>query len=528
MSGTRSFVAALPLLAAALHGCSVGTTQQLSCSTLKSEADIQRTDAATMDILLNQKSAAGGELIIEFRKNDILAKPSHQKKCSFFLEPVEASSTQATVWTASHCLDLSIDSKYRLRFYLDSSSGYAEVPVEFEQVARAEAFRKRISNKTPEQQRALLQALSPTEVDYSQSKNGTDICLNSFKSGYGWSKFHQPVPDQNQIACFMYHDLALVKFSITESSTAAQKLLVEKMIKKARTFEKSNIAHPTAILKRGEEERTMLDFRKSWIATYRTYTELRAHTGFAKFAKERVTACAESGEESESKACQENRSLQQDLRESGFGDLAALLTQEGINLYEESYKNIIPEISKHWKFYSNATITWNGQNVSPYSQFNILTNYSWNGGRHHSYSSIPLMAFVGNDWGTVTDPHSRDVRARAGAATYHWLEDGSEMFIYSIIPKKQTEANLSKGYGQLYLKPGDSGTLVLADGLPMAVLATVDGDKTSGGSSVLPLPEIGEEEPEALSSVSIAGASAEASAIVSSNSVKSSQSSCVN
>jgi hypothetical protein len=303
---------------------------------------------------------------------------------------------------------------------------------------------------------------------------------------------------------------------------------VEKMIEKARMFEKSNIAHPTAILKRGDEERTMLDFRKSWIATYRTYTKLRAHTGFAKFANERVTACAESGEEFESKACQENRSLEEDLRESGFEDLAGLLTNEGINSYQESYKNIIPEISKHWKFYSNATITWNGQSVRPYSQFNILTNYSWNGGRHHSYSSIPLMGFVGIDWGTVTDPYSGDVRARVGAATYHWLKDGSEMFIYSIIPKKQTEANLSKGYGQLSLQPGDSGTLILGDGLPMAVLSNVDGEKTSGGSSVLPLPEIGENDSAAVSSVSVTGASAEASAIVSSASIKSSQRGCVN
>lgn len=527
MSGIRCFVTALPLISAMIHGCSSGIPQNLACSTIKSDAQINRTDAATMDILLNQKSAAGGELIIEFRKDDVLGKPSHQKKCSFFLEPIEASKTEATVWTASHCLDLSIDSKYRLRFYLDSTSGYAEIPVEFDQATKANAFRQRIASKSPEQQRTLLQALRPTEINYSVSKNGTDICRNSFKTGYGWSKFHQPIPDQNQIACFMYHDLALVRFSISEGASEAQKVLIEKMIEKARTFEKSNIAHPTALLKRGEEEQIMLDFRKSWIATYRTYTELRAHTGFAKFAEERVTECTAS-EGQNSISCQENMTLRDDLRESGFSALAELLTSEGITSYAENYKKIIPEISRHWKFYSNATISWNGQNVRPYSQFNILTNYSWNGGRHHSYSSIPLMGFVGLDWGTVTDPYSGDVRARTGAATYHWLEDGSEMFIYSIIPKQQTQENLRKGYGQLSLKPGDSGTLILADGLPMAVLATVDGEKTSGGSSILPLPEIGEEEPEAVSSVSVLGASAEANAIVSASSAQSSQSSCVN
>jgi hypothetical protein len=89
------------------------------------------------------------------------------------------------------------------------------------------------------------------------------------------------------------------------------------------------------------------------------------------------------------------------------------------------------------------------------------------------------------------------------------------MFIYAIIPKKQTQENLTKGFGQLSLKPGDSGTLILADGLPMAVLATVDGEKTSGGSSVLPLPDISDDiEAISVSNVNSTGASAEAQAIV--------------
>ena len=68
------------------------------------------------------------------------------------------------------------------------------------------------------------------------------------------------------------------------------------------------------------------------------------------------------------------------------------------------------------------------------------------------------------------------------------------MFIYAIFLKTQSLENLNKGYAQLRLRPGDSGSMILAGGLPIAVLATVDGEKTSGGAAVLPLPEINSDE----------------------------------
>lgn len=41
---------------------------------------------------------------------------------------------------------------------------------------------------------------------------------------------------------------------------------------------------------------------------------------------------------------------------------------------------------------------------------------------------------------------------------------------------------------------GDSGSIVLLDGVPIATLYSVDGEETSGGSGLLPLPELTEDE----------------------------------
>ena len=510
MTQSGNFGFALPLILS-LSACSSGTPLGTICSTTKSEAVIEKNDAATMNVLLDQKAAPGGALVIEFRKQDIIKAPSHQKKCSFFLEPSD-SNNEATIWTASHCLDLSIDSKYRLQFYIDKATGYLEVPVEFDQLKQIDALRKRIAEQAPEKQRLLLSALKPTEIDYSASKNATDICLNSFTTGYGWSKFHQPEQGKNQIACFLYHNLAIVTFKVSDAASLEQKQIVEQMLAKARRFDTSNIAHPNAILKRNDVERTMLNFRTEWLQTYKKYTTLRAQTGFAEFAKSLLSQCNQAPDAA---ACKDLASHREVLSSAGLAELVPLLSEAGMAEYEANYAAIIPKISALWKYYNNAVITVNGTAVQPYSQFNILTNFSWNGGQHFSYSTIPLMGFVGLNWGTVTDPYSNDVRARAGVATYHWLNDGSEMFIYGIIPKKQTQENLNLGYGQLTLTPGDSGTFVLADGLPMAVLATVDGEKTSGGSSVLPLPEISDDatlEPSSQDGA-VTGASAEATGI---------------
>jgi hypothetical protein len=85
-------------------------------------------------------------------------------------------------------------------------------------------------------------------------------------------------------------------------------------------------------------------------------------------------------------------------------------------------------------------------------------------------------------------------RDRVGAATYDWNHLKNEKFFYTILPKEQTTANLQIGFGQLRLHPGDSGSMILAGGLPIAVLSTVDGEKTSGGASVLALPANVESE----------------------------------
>jgi hypothetical protein len=53
------------------------------------------------------------------------------------------------------------------------------------------------------------------------------------------------------------------------------------------------------------------------------------------------------------------------------------------------------------------------------------------------------------------------------------------------------------------LQPGDSGTVALIGNMPIGVVSTVNGKETSGGTSVLPLPEY---DANAEETVSVGGA----------------------
>jgi hypothetical protein len=301
------------------------------------------------------------------------------------------------------------------------------------------------------------------------------------------------------------------------------------MLKKAHAFDEASVTYPNANIISNGQSISMGEFRKKWLDSYRTYTTLKDKTGFARFAREKIDACVTSTDEHRQALCEQVDKMRAILTSSGFEEYAHLLTVEGNSNLDNQLLTVVPQISELWKQYTHGIVTENNQAVQRFKEFNLVTNYSWNGGQVSSFSAIPLMGFVGLGWGTTTDRWSDEERSRVGAATYHWTEGGLEKFIYAIIPKQQTTLNLSKGYGQLRLTPGDSGSLILADGLPMAVLATVDGEKTSGGSAVLPLPEIGNESAGAIpESENSHGASIESNAIASANSRKPDEDFCLN
>jgi hypothetical protein len=76
----------------------------------------------------------------------------------------------------------------------------------------------------------------------------------------------------------------------------------------------------------------------------------------------------------------------------------------------------------------------------------------------------------------------------------HWLSGKSELNTFL--------ANIDSSAQALFLAKGDSGSMLSIFGvIPAALLSTVDGEKTSGGATLTPLPTVGSEEIEATAPV---------------------------
>jgi hypothetical protein len=475
-----------PLCALASASCSNPNGAANLCSSVKAESYTRPMSSAQLASALVQRDAPGGEIVVEFRKDDLLGPPTHSKSCAFFLEPSGANSEGGSLWTAAHCLDLSRDSKYRLRFFVDMATGYVEVPVEIESLKKVQQLRTNISNLlSDEGKRKLLSSLRQKDIDYSNSTNAQDICLQSF--GSGKSVFHEPLPPvthYNQIACFLYQDLRLLDFSLPPDLDQMQRRVISFTLEKARNFEKLIPIPATATIKFGSQQLPFSELKGQWINAYKAYTKNREQDGFVAWLKQMKQECTTSSDE----LCREMDTVRTAFAKSGLDFQVELFDVNKLTAFADQYLSTKRKIVELWKFFSKSEALFDGKTVKPYNDWSLLTNYNWNGGDLRSFSDIGIGGFWGLGFGSTigADGTPRD---RVGGATYDWNSAKEEMFIYSIFPKTQTLENLNLGYAQLRLRPGDSGSMILANGLPMAVLATVDGEKTSGGAAVLPLPE---------------------------------------
>jgi hypothetical protein len=121
--------------------------------------------------------------------------------------------------------------------------------------------------------------------------------------------------------------------------------------------------------------------------------------------------------------------------------------------------------------------------------------------RFNIVSSFGLSENLGfqNILSDLSTPLLRHLRIPASAVTSEIFGLGAIQqtgaFVLSL-PHNETRARFLKG---------DSGSIVLLDGVPIATLYSVDGEETSGGSSILPLPELKEDDDTQSVTTSTAG-----------------------
>ncbi|NBW80802.1 hypothetical protein EBR21_03520 [bacterium] len=475
-----------------------------NCASINSDVGYsKKIGPVALEKYLLNKDAAGGELVVEFRKDEILGSPSHQKSCSFFIEPSTISNSGGLLWTASHCLDLSRDSKYRLRFYIDLATGYFDIPVTIPALEKISVFRARLEKQFPAAlQREILSSFQPPQINFGASKNATDICLNSLASGR--TLFHEPLPGKNQVSCFLYQDLRLVEFRLPSNLTIEQSQVIEFMFERSRMNLFWSPVTGTAVVSTPGKSVQFSDLRQDWIESYKNYLKLHEQVEFKNWLQGVQNGCISEGASGSTALCGQLEALRSLLKESGLESEQSLFDKGQFEAFDAAYKTSRSKIVDLWNLIEKGQVTFdNGTTMRTWGNMGLLSNYSWNASNLRTFSALSTFLFEGVGFGNTIGADGVS-RSRVGMASYNWNATAEDVFIYGIFPKTQPVDNLESGFFQLRLMPGDSGSMLLALGLPMAVLATVDGEKTSGGSTILPLPEV-PAEPSTVAQISTGG-----------------------
>jgi len=421
------------------------------------------------------------------------------RRCTMSLRPIPGTETEVKVWTAGHCLFDPVsaefkNSKFTLQIYLDG--GYFNAPIQFTGYSELQKFSElfNIVNTYvgfPEDQ--ISRALPRGNSTVCTAETGT------YKAALGSAA--------KSIACFSRDEMRGIGGKLTVNSTSAP--LLKKVISIIRERES------TVLSKMDADTRRLLDaYTSAHSLEQRRVTDLRS---ISYLINEQFCAPGavrpppdKSGSEPDSAEGCNNRIL----------ILAALpqyLSASDLALAKSVYEDTTtPLVDLRKKTLGCSNITDPSKvpagldltRMTPCDMHNLSVN-AWHKfidrGPNLSAASTSESVFGLNTssyYGFYTNAFEEGQISRSVAklvplnkATVLNFEYASRLSSGAKLPVATFLVNFDPAKKTFNPSKGASGSILSAFGLfPMALLSTVNGEATSGGSSITPLPQVGEEE----------------------------------
>ncbi|MEN9528336.1 MAG: hypothetical protein RI932_209 [Pseudomonadota bacterium] len=425
------------------------------------------------------------------------------RRCTMTIRPIDTSDTAIRVWTAGHCAFEPHkaefkNAKYTLQVY--HNGGYFSVPAEVEGFSEFAKFSQALAPYlvvlTPEQKAQVFSAV-PTM--------NTAPCLRdeaTFKGNLG-----SRVKD---VACFTRGELRGLKTIISPDKTSAP--YVTEILSQLRTQ---------------NEEFTKI-FSPNFRAVVQAYhashfSELRRRADLRSFALNfNQLYCAEANKPPGTSTVIDATSIPTARQLcAARGQFLSLLSD---NLPESDLKlmmDIINDNSSDINSLFARTKGCNGKNdetVTAETDVNALTpcdfgniQFSFwrkwvDGGSSRiataSYRNQNLFGFNPDTYYSFTT--NNRVNQQKANAPIVFKPQVTPLNLKSVLDLglevNKTDhftilINYDKTKGAVNPQKGDSGSILSIFGsIPAALLSTVNGDATSGGASITPLPQVGEEE----------------------------------
>lgn len=448
-------------------------------------------------------SGATGTGFLDIETKDESGRPK-QKRCTMTLRPIDSSNTSVRVWTAGHCAydphtEEFKNSIYTLRIFF--RNGYFSVPVQFEGFESLAKFARFINGPMI---RAALPDLDQ-RIGTAMPSATHEACKEQetgFRANLG-SK-------AKNIACFGRNEMRGLKATLSPDEKAMP--LVASVLDEVRSQENRVMSFLGAELKKtldayllahSTEQRRIGELRSlAYLASERFCSATEAERLSVKSdekdaaSPDPATLCTSLIRNSvlaETKAslAAEDFTIIQDVIEDTTSPLSALRKRTvGSNNIDSKNISTLSDLSSltpcdmgslgesFWKKYVDMGPNFSGAQenttqfgLSAANYFGFSTN-SIEANRPPVARLFPLNSSVVSDF---------EYAARLGSGA----ERRNDLFLI----------NYDKNSQKINPVKGASGSILSIFGsIPVALLSTVDGEPTSGGAGVTPLPEISDED----------------------------------
>lgn len=427
-----------------------------------------------------------------------------ERRCTMMLTQDEPDPSRIKVWTAIHCLydaasDEFLNSVYTLQIH--SGGRYFPATVKFDRLDNLARFAKVIQPMF-----SLLPESDKNRWRFSMSNESVKPCQDATQA------FKNSLGDRaKNIACFSKNEMRVLSGQV--SVDPKYKPLLDNILLRVRAQRSREISHLTEreknLLKLREKTLSILDHSDLYIRNYAYWINDKHCT-----LPESDLPLNAQGQAETRKFCPHRESLL-NLSRTQFSEeykiikpiaeanisSAAELKELHKSIYTCSFSNLDEvkfELDKPLTVCDREQLIrlfWNNYVRDAADSYNMKTDFykSINGFSPGQYFSIFVNGQV--------NPSVQRAAWNDGTRLF-FLDRNAQEFSPKAISNELVLMNFDNG-SFVKLNKTDSGSIFsMMSFVPVGTLSTVDGEPTSGGASILPLPNVTDEQIKEASSPS--------------------------
>lgn len=523
--------AALPL--ALVAACSSSQPSTTMCAKVNSVIRFDSPKAPSLD---DQKNffSNGGFLEVTTRKQMFGAVDSY-RTCTVYAEfsddPLsddatpENLSSGITLYTSAHCLDLSKDHSIKLYLFDTSSGTYFPFPVRYPTLEKVKSLRAVMKQKalSQEQQGKILKAfrtnvqsleelfnqpvMSSTTTGSGKSDTASELCLKKDDPKY-------------QNVCSTYQDLVVFKAELDPSlARASSELLMD--IRKSSLGRIKQWVTSTELAKKFAESGFTVFFEDSpdnKLNLSALHRELRARVrNFSKFKtlkyvhdelKSHVDDCPKSEQSMCVVAAEIADVMRAELSGTKYENFDAKQLESVVDNLKSEYSVAQKRMDNIFSvFHPLLKTDENGKQSLPFtarlhSNFRFISaNEKWQDipdprDDSRAFMSFHLNNITGDSSGSKVFFVQWNTEKQLGRFNHIAISRTITEEMREQAAKKTQETKIPTLAHMGILQAGDSGSIVVIEHLPYFAVTSVDGQSTSGGATIRPLPQPVSEDSE--------------------------------